>query len=90
MIGLLIFIINTSMEQEYLLLFGLPSNAAPLFVIPWISALLGIALLLLCVLAWDKHSGSMVARLYYTVVAVAVIGFVGILGAWGLLGLGVG
>ncbi len=84
--GLLLFIINTGMQQEYLLLFGLPSNAAPLFVIPWVSALLGIILLLLSMLAWTKRRGAMVGRVYYTLVAVALLGFVWVLSAWGLVG----
>jgi hypothetical protein len=89
-IALLIFIINTSMEQEYLLLFGLPSRAALLFIIPWFTALLGIALLVLVVLVWQNRRGSLLGRVYYTAVTVAVLGFIWVLNSWGLLDVSIG
>jgi hypothetical protein len=89
-IALLIFIINTSMEQEYLLLFGLPSGAALLFIIPWFTALLGVVLLVLVVLVWQNRRGSLLGRVYYTVVTVAVLGFIWVLNSWGLLNVSIG
>jgi hypothetical protein len=85
LVGLLLFIANTSMEQPYLLLFGLPTHAAPLFVVPWISLLFGLWTLLLSVTTWQRRSGSVAAWIYYTLVAVAVVIFVGMLAMWGLI-----
>jgi pimeloyl-ACP methyl ester carboxylesterase len=87
-VALLLVIVDTSTEQPYLLLFGLPSQAAPLFVIPWISLFLGTGLLAMSVLLWHRRSGSVVVWLYYTMVALAVVGFVGVLASWGLIRIG--
>lgn len=84
-VGLLLSIINTAMEQEYLLLFGLPSAAASLFLMPWICALLGVFLLIFVARAWQRGSGSLLGRIYYTTVTIAVLGFVWLLSSWGLL-----
>lgn len=82
---LLIFIINTSTSQPYLLLFGLPPEAAPLFVVPWVAGTLSLGLALLAWPVWREGFWSLAGRIHYTLVTVAAFAFVWLLLDWGLL-----
>jgi hypothetical protein len=83
--GLAWFIITTSETAPYVLLFGLPSQAAPLFILPWLAALLTLGLLVLTVLAWKNRDGSVAWRVSHSLLILAALGFVGLLSYWGLL-----
>ena len=82
---LLIFIINTSTSQPYLLLFGLPPEAAPLFAVPWVALALSVGLALLLWPVWREGYWSLAGRVHYTLVTLASFGFVWLLLDWGLL-----
>ncbi|MCC7361186.1 MAG: alpha/beta fold hydrolase [Anaerolineales bacterium] len=82
---LLIFIINTSTSQPYLLLFGLPPEAAPLFAVPWVALALSVGLALLAWPVWREGYWSPAGRVHYTLVTLASFGFVWLLLDWGLL-----
>jgi pimeloyl-ACP methyl ester carboxylesterase len=82
---LLIFILNTSQSQPYLLLFGLPPEAAPLFGLPWLAGALSLGLVLLAVPVWRAGYWSLAGRLHYTLVTVAALAFVWLLLNWGML-----
>ncbi len=82
---LLILIVNTSTSQPYLLLFGLPPEAAPLFVVPWVAGALSLGLLLLAWPVWRERYWSLAGRLHYTLVTGAAFAFVWLLLDWGLL-----
>jgi len=82
---LLILIINTSNAQPYLLLFGLPPEAAPLFIVPWVAGALSLGLVLLAWPVWRERFWSLAGRIHYTLVTLAALGFVWLLLDWGLL-----
>ncbi len=82
---LLILILNTSTDQPYLLLFGLPPDAAPLFVVPWVAGALSLGLVLLAWPVWKDGYWGLTGRLHYTLVTLAALGFVWLLLDWGLI-----
>ena len=55
MVLLLIVIINTSNDEPYLLFFGLPPEASPLFVMPWVAGGLSLGLVLLAWPVWRER-----------------------------------
>ena len=79
--------LQTYQAQPRLLVFGLPPEAAPLFVAPWAALVLAVALLAVALLAWQGRYWSIWGRLHFTLVAVAGAGFVWLLYRWGLIGL---
>jgi pimeloyl-ACP methyl ester carboxylesterase len=78
-------IAQTYAQQPGLLIFGLPREAAPLFVAPWLAAVMGIILVLLALLAWLRRYWSVRGRVYFTLVALAAAGFAGLLFQLGLM-----
>jgi len=82
---LLVLIVTTAEAQPYLLLFGLPPEAALLFAVPWVAAALSLGLVVFAVLAWKDGYWSAFGRIHYTLVTVAALGFVWLLRQWGLI-----
>jgi len=82
---LLIFIVNTSTAQPYLLLFGLPPEAAPLFTVPWLAGALSLGLALLAWPVWREGYWGLAGRIHYTLVTLASFAFIWLLLDWGLL-----
>ena len=80
-------IVLTSQQQPGLLRFGLPPEAAPLFWVPWLAAVLTVGVLWLAFLAWKDGFWSLAGRVHFTLVAVGAAGFIWLLVNWGLLGL---
>jgi pimeloyl-ACP methyl ester carboxylesterase len=86
--GLAGVIIAQATQSEVLLLFGVPAWSAPLFVLPLLLALLAIGLLVVASLGWlGRGEGTWTGwqRGYYTVLALAAVGFVAVLGSMGML-----
>jgi hypothetical protein len=82
---LLMVIINTAEQQPYLLLFGLPPQNAPLFVVPWVAGALSLGLAPVAYLAWRDRYWSLAGRIHFTLVTAATLGFFWLLLDWGLV-----
>jgi pimeloyl-ACP methyl ester carboxylesterase len=82
---LLLLIMTTASEEPYLLLFGLPAQAALLFAVPWIAAALSLGLVVFVVLAWKDGYWSAAGRIHFTLVTAAALGFFWLLNQWGLI-----
>jgi len=73
-------------ENELALLFGAPRWSAPLFALPPLLALLAAGLLVSALLGWRPSAGwSGWQRVYYTLLALAALAFVGVLASTGML-----
>ena len=81
-------ILRTTQSSRFLLAFGVPRWAEPLFVIPWVVLVLGIAALALAIVAWRRGWWGASARAHYTAVSLACLSFVGILLYFHLFWLG--
>jgi len=86
-VALVVLIWATGQQQPQLLLFGLPSEAAPLFWLPWLAALLTAGVLFMTLLAWKDEYWSLAARVHFTLVAGAAAGFIWLLYSYGVLRL---
>jgi len=84
---LLIVINDTAAAQPYLLLFGLPPENAPLFIVPWVGGALSLGLAVTTFFAWRDRYWSMPGRIYFTLVTAAALGFFWLLLDWGLVSL---
>ncbi len=80
-------ILVTDAQQPGLLRFGLFPEAAPLFLVPWVAAILTAGLLWRSFLAWKDGYWSLTGRVHFTLVVAATAGFIWLLYSWGLLGL---
>jgi len=78
----------TNQQQPGLLRFGLPPEAAPLFVVPWVAAALTAGLVVLTLLAWKDGDWSLAGRVHFTLVVAAAGAFVWLLYSWGLMRVG--
>jgi hypothetical protein len=78
---------QTYVRQPGLLVFGLPPEAAPLFVVPWVAAALVVVLVLLAVLAWVRGYWSVWGRVHFTLVVLAAAGFAWLVYQLGLMSL---
>ena len=82
----LMLIIRETMAKNWLLLaLGLPAKAAPLFIIPFLTAVLAAGVLVFAGLAWKNGYWTVIGRLHYSLVALAVVAFIWFLSYWGLL-----
>lgn len=79
LLGLAWTILRTMRSSPFVLAFGVPGWAEPLFVIPWVVLAMGIAALALAAAAWRRGWWSASARAHYTAVSLACLSFVGIL-----------
>lgn len=85
-IGLVVVIFVQAFENELALLFGAPRWSAPLFALPPLLALLAAGLLVSALLGWRPSAGwSGWQRVYYTLLALAALAFVGVLASTGML-----
>jgi hypothetical protein len=74
--------LRTSRTAPLILAFGVPEDAAPLFLIPWLVLLLGIAALMLTVSAWRRGWWNVASRIHYSLVSLALVSFVAFLAHW--------
>jgi hypothetical protein len=63
------------------LIFGLPANSLYLFLLPILATLLGPFQLLIVILAWEGRHGSLLWRIYLTILTCGILGFLAWLGA---------
>jgi len=68
------------------LLYGVPLPIRVVLVIPIVTSILSLAFLALAVIAWMRGYGSLVSRLYYSLIALASVVFVLFAGYWNMLG----
>jgi pimeloyl-ACP methyl ester carboxylesterase len=80
-----VFILRTAAQDETLLLFGLPTAAAPLFILPWVAALLAAGSLALAALSWRDLSRRRSDLAFTLASALAVLGFTAWLVYFGLV-----
>jgi len=80
-------VVQTMFANGAMLLFGLPSGASVLFLLPYLMVLLASGLLILLAHAWLKRDLSVARRLLYSLLTVAAFGFLAFLGYWDLLRL---
>lgn len=84
--GLIVAILRTEQANNIVLFFGLPSQYAPLLALPLVIVLLTLGALIGAVLAWRHSFWSVWGRLYYSLLTLAALSFVGIMTYWGLPG----
>lgn len=81
-------LLNKAMEETYgwVTLFGFSPRASQyLFLVPWLSASLTVALLAFAVLAWKNGWWGRFERIYYTLATVGAVGFIVLLLNWHVL-----
>ncbi len=83
--GLTAFIFHALTNTPLLILSAVSGYAAPLFVIPWLLALLALAIAGAALALWFMQGWSVWGRLYYSLLALCALGYVVALGATGML-----
>jgi hypothetical protein len=68
------------------LVYGVPLSIRVILAIPIITSILCLALLVLTVIAWVQGRGSLVGRLYYSLIALTSVLFVLFTSYWNMLG----
>ncbi|MGG6265526.1 serine hydrolase domain-containing protein [Leptolyngbya sp. AN03gr2] len=68
------------------LVYGVPPVVVALLCIPLLTSILSIGLVIFTGLAWKNKRGSIIKRLHYSLITLAAIIFIPILGYWNLLG----
>lgn len=76
---------GTLAHNPFILAFGLPSDKAWISVLPWLGLLATLGATAFAVAAWRSHWWSTVARVHYTLVALAGLGLVACAAAIGLI-----
>lgn len=74
--GLAMVVTRTMEEDPFVLAFGVPSWAAPLFWLPWVVAPLTIAAAFFAAKAWREKFWGIVGRAHYWAVVSGCLGFV--------------
>ncbi len=85
-IALVALLISLGVEGSNILLLGIPAGWAPLFILPLICALLTLAMLAGTVQTWIGNFWSIWKRSYYTLLTLAALLCVFLLGVWGMVG----
>jgi uncharacterized membrane protein YuzA (DUF378 family) len=68
------------------LVFGVPPLIRVMLVIPIVTGILSVITLALTVIAWVRGHGSLVGRLYYSLIALASVLFILFVSYWNMLG----
>jgi pimeloyl-ACP methyl ester carboxylesterase len=72
-------------NSGWVTLFGFsPASSRYLFILPWLAAILTLALLAFAFLAWKRRWWKLPDRVYFTIVTLAAVGFTGLLVSWRL------
>ncbi|MCB0171621.1 MAG: alpha/beta fold hydrolase [Anaerolineae bacterium] len=82
-VGLNIFIVQ-SLSGSMAILSVVSSWAAPLFIVPYLLALLALGIIALMIWSWQKKEGTIWSRLYYTFLTLCVIGYISMLAFTGM------
>jgi pimeloyl-ACP methyl ester carboxylesterase len=84
-IGLIAVIFVMVSKEDMRYLFGIPSNAAPILVAPPLAALVTLVMCAFSITGWAGSYWSIGRKIYYSLVTLAGIGCVAVLGYWGML-----
>jgi len=76
LIGVGVVIVGTLDSNPFLLGFGAPANARPLFYLPWLVVPAAIGVVIFGRRAWSERWWSLAGRIHYLLVALACVGFV--------------
>jgi pimeloyl-ACP methyl ester carboxylesterase len=76
LIGLGVVIAGTLDSNPFLLGFGAPGDASPLFLVPWLVVPAAIGVVIFGRRAWSERWWSLAGRIHYLLVALACVGFV--------------
>jgi D-alanyl-D-alanine carboxypeptidase len=86
LIFLVLFLLN-AMSNTYQLMYGFTPALCAVLWLPWVSVVLTPGMLVLAALAWKNSYWHVVARVHYTLVALAAVGFLWSLIQFRLLGM---
>lgn len=78
-------LVNLSLTFDYRILLGLPGSARPIFVLPVLAGLLTLVMLAAVVIGWSRRAGSAAGRIYFTLLSLAAVVCLAVLGIWGML-----
>ena len=78
-------ILVTAQDNPFLLGFGVPGNAKPIFILPWLFMLGTVGVVLLAISAWRRRWWTLAGRLHYLFIAIACIGLIAEIFGLGLL-----
>jgi len=76
LIGLGAVVLITAQESPFLLGFGVPGGARPIFILPWLVALATIGVVIFAATAWKERWWGLAGRAHYLAVAIACVSFV--------------
>ena len=82
----LLFLLVVLLTFGEALVFGIPLLIRVILVIPIVTSILSLALLALTLVTWVRGHGSLVGRLYISLIALASVLFVLFAGYWNMLG----
>lgn len=85
LLGVVGLAFRTLLDNQFLLLHGLPRRAAPLFAIPPLLIAFSLILLVCAVLAWRDKGWGLPGRIYFALLTLAVIVFLAALAPLGWL-----
>lgn len=82
---LVMILVGMVTTNDVRFLIGLPGSARPLFVVPPLTAMISGMMLVLSLLSWLRGWGSVLSRIYYTLLALAALACILIMAWWGFL-----
>ena len=82
----LVFLLVVLLSFGEGLMYGVPLLIRVILVIPIVTSILSLAFLALTVIAWMRGYGSLVSRLYTSLIALASVLFSLFAGYWNMLG----
>ena len=83
--GLVATVLQTLDANPFLLAFGLPGSASPLFLLPWVAIALTVVAVVIAVAAWKNGWWTLTGRVHYSAVAAACVAFVAFMVSRGLV-----
>src|SRR6185369_2517177 len=84
-LGLVAIVIYLVLVNQDLLLYGVPRLSAPLFLVPFLVAVLTLGMIIGVVFAWRGRYWPLWQRLYYTFLTLMAVGFTALLIQSGLM-----
>jgi len=76
-----------ALNNELIILYGLPSSTKPLFIIPLTTIILTALMLIGAIFAWRRAYWSIWNRLYYSLLSLAACVNLVILSLWNMVGV---
>jgi hypothetical protein len=85
LVGLGGIVLTTARENPFLLGFGVPGSAGPIFLLPWLVLLATIGVAIFAIAAFKQHWWNFAGRVHYLFIALACAGFVAWVFSLGLI-----